>query len=226
MCLINMVFAYKPQCPAAITFYVSWNIFAILFISSFFKIEMDKRCSHLYGLCFKTGWAPGWLSGLGICLRLRSWSQGPLIEPQVLLSAQRWASFSLSLCLPRVKLAVVPPPCDFTKVYPHPLGLPSPSPESSLCPGKQLAEHLQHLIFSSVYVKPALLTLILNVEGKRVVQCIKKVFCQLVKHTLTIFYSSCTPAYEYIHFKNINFSVPLLPGRPFICAATVYKALC
>ena len=27
--------------------------------------------------------APGWLSGLSLCLRLRSWSQGPGMEPHM-----------------------------------------------------------------------------------------------------------------------------------------------
>ena len=41
--------------------------------------------------------APGWLSGLSLCLWLRSWSQGPGIEPRIGLSAQQGACFPLSL---------------------------------------------------------------------------------------------------------------------------------
>ena len=41
---------------------------------------------------------PGWLSGLGACLWLRSWSQGPGIETCIRLSAQRGVCSSLSLC--------------------------------------------------------------------------------------------------------------------------------
>jgi len=42
---------------------------------------------------------PGWLRWLNIYLQLRSWSQGPGIEPHIRLSAQLGAYFSLSLCL-------------------------------------------------------------------------------------------------------------------------------
>ena len=35
--------------------------------------------------------APGWLSQLGICLQLRSWSQGPGMKPHIRLPAQ-WSS--------------------------------------------------------------------------------------------------------------------------------------
>ena len=50
--------------------------------------------------------APGWLSGLSLCLRLRSWSQGPGMEPRIGLSAQRGVCFSLSLCLPLCLLVI------------------------------------------------------------------------------------------------------------------------
>ena len=44
--------------------------------------------------------APGWLSGLGLCLRLGSWSQDPGIEPLIGLSLSgEPASPSLSACL-------------------------------------------------------------------------------------------------------------------------------
>ena len=42
--------------------------------------------------------APGWLSGLSVCLWLEPSSQGPGIEPHGGLPAQRGACFSLSLC--------------------------------------------------------------------------------------------------------------------------------
>ena len=56
--------------------------------------------------------APGWLSGLGTCLRLRSGSQCPGIEPHVWLLAQRGVCFVLSLypspcsCLPSLVLTL------------------------------------------------------------------------------------------------------------------------
>ena len=40
----------------------------------------------------------GWLNQLSICLQLRSWSQGPEIEPHIGLLTHRGACFSLSLC--------------------------------------------------------------------------------------------------------------------------------
>ena len=43
-------------------------------------------------------WARGWLSWLGACLRLRSWSQSPGIQSHVTLSAEQGVCFSLSLC--------------------------------------------------------------------------------------------------------------------------------
>ena len=44
--------------------------------------------------------APGWLSGLSQCLRLKSWSQGPGIKSRIGLSAQQGACFPpLSACL-------------------------------------------------------------------------------------------------------------------------------
>ena len=47
--------------------------------------ELKSRVGHLG--------APGWLSGLSLCLRLGSWSQGPGIEPRVGLSARLSAYF-------------------------------------------------------------------------------------------------------------------------------------
>ena len=49
---------------------------------------------------------PGWLSRLGIFLRLKSWSQGPGIEPCIRLAAQRGICYSLSLCLPLLLLVL------------------------------------------------------------------------------------------------------------------------
>ena len=43
--------------------------------------------------------APGWLSWLGVCFRLKSRSQGPEIQSGAGLPAVWGACFSLSLCL-------------------------------------------------------------------------------------------------------------------------------
>ena len=48
----------------------------------------------------------GGLRGLSICLQLRSWCQGPGIEPRVGLPAQWGVCFSLPLCLCSCSLSV------------------------------------------------------------------------------------------------------------------------
>ena len=60
-------------------------------------------------------WAPGWLRGLSLCIKLRSWSQGPGIEPYIGLSAQWGACFLLSLCLPLCGLVISA--CQINKIF-------------------------------------------------------------------------------------------------------------
>ena len=69
---------------------------------SCYKAGLPEQKENTYSLG-----APGWLSGLSHCLRLRSWSQGLGIESRIGLSAQQGAcSLSLSLCLPLHQLVI------------------------------------------------------------------------------------------------------------------------
>lgn len=86
----------------------SWHIAFIHFLAY-------KLCPHLLSavipLSFFLGFcedaeikvlclgAPGCLGWLSVCLRLRSWSHGPGIEPCIRLPAQWGVCYSLSLCL-------------------------------------------------------------------------------------------------------------------------------
>ena len=75
--------------------------------ASSWHIRLDFKLSSFIQEITTSG-APGWLSHLGVCLQLRSWSQGPGNEPLIGFPAQWRVCFSLcpsphscslSLCL-------------------------------------------------------------------------------------------------------------------------------
>ena len=98
--ILRLHFSYYPVTFRAI-FYSNHR---------FQKVNISGKNTRQWSLFFKSRLvgAPGWLSRLSIWLQLRSWSQGPGIEPSVKSHVRLWARGSwlvpLPLLLPLLRL--------------------------------------------------------------------------------------------------------------------------